>query len=257
MTCETIQNRVLQLPDPARVPADVRAHAADCPACAGVLAAVAVLDDAIPRLPVPPPSPRVKAAFLARIAEPAAPKRPERWFDAVRKEHLAGLAAGLLLAVGAWTLTGSRTAPAVAAGPRHELLGSEVNHLVRLAKATGPAERVTVWADVTGDLGNEVRQVYLYAPDEDIKALGAMFDSAVNKGLVAQAAQLRDRADIAVTERHKLLTAADARLTATATEADELLKQAPPQAKPVLERIAKTARDGSAKLQRLAAGGEV
>lgn len=265
MTCDVVRNLLLYVSDPHRVPADLRAHLDACPACTAELAKLVQLETTIARIPVPPSSHEVKTAFLEQILSPepviahipTIPRHDGRpsWFRSVRREHVAGLAAGLLVAVGVgWVATRERHTDPVTPAPlvRHDLLGKEVRHLVTLANANGPSARLVVWSSVTADLQDEVGKVYRHAPADDMRALERMLDAAVTKGVVPQATQLP--AHLPAAERQTLLRNATAQLATTEDETTRMASQAPPMAKPVLERMANTARTGRQTLEKLARG---
>lgn len=262
MTCDAIRDRLLALPDPRRVPADLRSHFDGCPACVNVQAALVGVEAAVARLSVPDSAP-AKAAFLTRLAEPEPiiahmPTLPNRrgladLIAGVKWQHAAGLAAGVLIAVGGgWLLTGSNGGQTQEfAAHRHDLLQKEVRHVVRLTGAGTAADRMAVWADVVADLGAEMTAVYQVADEPDLDALAGLFRRAVEDGVVAQARRLP--AVVPAGERSKLTETAK-KLADAETEANRLLAVARPQAKPVLERMVRTARTGKEALDKLARG---
>jgi hypothetical protein len=257
MNCETIQNRLLALPDPRRVPEELRGHLDECPGCRAVLVRAARLDALLPALPVPASSEAVKAAFLERVraGEPVVrreptPSRPE----SAQWKYVAGLAAAVLLALGAWALFHGRASserPQFASRPQ-ELLGQEVRHLTELAKADTTTKKIAIWADVAADLQAETRAVYLAAPEPEITTLARLFDKAVTDGIGRQADLLRNT-HLEPAERQALLAAAR-KLETTRAGVSQLTDSAPPQAKAPLRRMADRADTVRKRLIDLAEG---
>src|SRR3954453_11011406 len=107
MTCQSVQARILALPDPRQLPDAFRAHVAACPDCAAYWKQAARLETLVAALPVPPAPASKKTAFLAALAAEAwvCPKGtapPPRAWSLPRPpaKALAGLAAALLIGVG-------------------------------------------------------------------------------------------------------------------------------------------------------------
>jgi hypothetical protein len=255
MTCDEIQNRLLALADPARVPQDLRAHLAQCAPCRSVLAAVVEVESLVARLPIPDSAP-AQAAFLDRFAEPSSiialapvPYRPRqtRW-----PAYAASLAAGICLVVGGWYVTRPGPAPVARIGPRHELLQKEVRHVVALTKAESPADRMLIWADVAADFQQEMKDLYQVADEYDLDILTQMFGRAIDEGVLAQARKIPPF--FPPVERRNKLTATAVKLAATEVAAEALVLTARPSAKPYLERIVRTAKLGREKLQKLTDG---
>lgn len=261
MTCDAIRDRLLALPDPRRVPADLRTHLAGCPACTAVQAALVGVESAVARLPVPDSS-AAKVALLTRLGDsepiiarrPTMPRRPglADWIAGVKWQHAAGVAGGLLLTVGGgWLLTRPDPGPKFVAAPRHELLRKEVRHVVELTKAETAADRLAIWADMATDLGAEVNAVCQVAEVPDMVALAGLFHKAVEDGMIGQARLLPP---IAPPDERAKLTEAARKLADAEEQANRQLAVARPQAKPVLERVSRTARAGRETLDKLARG---
>lgn len=257
MNCEAVQNRLLAVSEPKRAGSEVRTHLDGCTDCRTFAARLARVEGLLPQIPVPPTNAARKAAFLqsiltAPVAEPARTPVRVAWYAETR--WIATIAAALLLAGGIWVATAGKkpNAPTEVA-LRHDLLHKEVDRFVALSKAASPSERLAIWTAVATDLRAETRDVYRVAPEEDIRALGRMFDKAVREGVVKQAKLLP--ATLPAAERQKVLADATATLTAAESEAALLSAEAPPQAQPVLQNIVKTARTAKAELDDLAKGG--
>ena len=253
MTCDDIQTRLFALPDPGRPPADLRPHLKTCPRCAAVLAAIAEVESAVARMPVPDGS-AAKVEFLKRFTDPtvitlapAPARKPSRF----RWQHAAGLAAGVLVAIGGWFV--NRPGPEVVrAGPRHDLLQKEVRHVVELTKAKSADERMVIWTKAAIDFQDEMETLYQVAPQYDLDALAGMFARVVDEGVIGQAEKLPPFLPPA--DRHAQLTDAAGRLGTVETKAKKLLKTARLDAKPFLERMARKAKDGKDRLDQLARG---
>lgn len=264
MTCDSLQNRLLTLTDPRRVPADLRPHLDACPGCAAFLASFAALERDIARLPVPPASPEVKAALLAKVSEtgpiitraPAVPvsRGLADWLARVKWQHAAGLAASVAIAAGAWWAF-ERPKPPDAEKPvarRHGLLENEVASLVKLATADTPAERLDVWAKVADELRAEAKDVFRATQGVEINVLEDMYAKAVQKGVVVQAERLAGSGRVVAAADLTKVKDVAARLANAETATLGLAASAPPQSKPALERMAKTAKDARQKLEKLA-----
>jgi hypothetical protein len=256
MTCDVVRNRLLALPDPAGVPADLRAHLAMCDLCRRYADRANQLTAELAALPAPDSS-HAKAAFLDAVTAagpviksvPAVPHRPGWSWPALPRsvswKPVAGLAAAAAVAVGLWANRGGPrpTPPDPAAGPRHELLHEVVALDNKLSRATTPQERIPLLTDLAVALKNETGGVYKAAKTKDeTRSLADMFDRVVRDGIVRQAGQFAKLDPVA--DRHRVLTAAAEALAAAAHEAQEMARSAPPQVKDDLERMAKTADEG-------------
>lgn len=255
MKCEVVQNRLLALPDATRVPDDLRAHLAGCESCRGFLAQLGRLDTVLAALPVPAPSEERKVAFLEQLgaAGPIITRIPvytksdsttklrallaksESW------KHVAGVAAALLIAAGAWwALRDNKPEqPPEVAGVRHDLLKKEVAVLAALTQTDSPRRKAEIWAGMAGDLRDEVRAVYLYAPGDDMAALAGLFDKAVTGGVLKHARQLDT---LPLDQRQAVVDDLIRKMADAEAEATQLGQAAPPQSKASLKRIAETAR---------------
>lgn len=257
MTCETLQNRLLSLADPRRLPDDVRTHVVGCPACRAFHAKLVRLEGLLTAVPVPAASLEAKAALLDRVAVPGPiitriPTVPRRDSSATiralvaktgRWKYVAGLAAGVLLAVGVWVAGGNRepAARAQVAVP-HRLLKTEVGRIVALQKAEKPDEKALVLADLASDVRGEARALYLAAQDAEMKKLAGLYEKTVTDGVMKQVANLGPLTPAA--DRAALVRRLDDKLAADEAEAAGLIAHAPPQSIEGLTRIAKAARAG-------------
>ena len=266
MNCEAVQNRLLAVSEPRRAGADVRAHLATCAECKAFVARAGRLEELLAKIPVPASSPAAKADLLTDIlsGKPATLKFPApakrsafAVFESVRWTHVVGAAAAVFIGVGVWAVSNGKkpTDQPETAGLRHELLQKEVKHFVALSKTKSPIEGVTIWTEVAGDLRTEASELYLVAPEDDMKALGKMFDRAVREGIVQQANQFQTH--LPAGERQRALDRAVSKLKDAEAEAERLSAAAPPHSQAVLRNMAKTARDGQRQIQELQARGGV
>jgi hypothetical protein len=264
MNCEVLQNRLLALPDPRRVPAELRPHLDGCPACRAFAAGVLRLDALLAELPVPPADDDVRAAFLDRVtaAGPVitrVPVVPSRGSSAqlsavlaragLTWRHAAGLAAALMVAVGGyWIATAERSRPQPAAYHRHELLAKEAKWVADLAQAEDPKDRLKLWTGIADDVRGEARALHMVAAEDEMRDLTELYRKAVETGVVAQARRVPDH------DRPAAVREAMARLTASAAESTKLADGASPHSRRQLLQMAAIARDGNKALQSLAGG---
>lgn len=270
MKCDVVQTRLLALPDVRRLPTDLREHVTGCRACVGFARGLSKLDALIPKIPVPASSPEVQVTFFEHIAAstpiitrfPTAPRRDSSgtlsaiWAKREQWQIAAGVAASLMVGVVVWwfaTTTQTQPRPEVVK-LRHELLNREVKHLAALTKANTAQDRIAVWANFAQELQTEVKNVHLMAQGNEMVTLERMFDKTVNEGLIKQAATLEN---LTVADRQKSLTDAVSKLKAAEADAMTLANNATPTSKPVLNRMAKTAKDGRTQLETIIKSGKV
>ncbi|MFO0799537.1 MAG: hypothetical protein U0804_18870 [Gemmataceae bacterium] len=260
MTCQSVQARILALPDPRQLPADFRAHVAACPDCAAYWTQAARLESLVAALPVPPPPAGKKTAFLEDLAAealvfPKVTATPRRGWTLPRPsaKALAGLAAAVLVAFGVWNATKTGKQPVVAKGPapRHALLEKVVQRDVALAKARTPSDRLDALAGLAEDVAAESRALALVAGADDLREVAEWFRTA-SDGLVEQADKVPPHA-LTPDQRRALLTRLTDRLAEAGRAAEQAAKESPPHAQPALRSIADTARDGQTKLRVIAA----
>jgi hypothetical protein len=263
MSCETTRNRLIALPDPRRLPAGLRGHVAGCSGCAALADRLATLDRALAVLPVPAYDPAVKATFLAGFEDagpiitriPTVPRRDSvvsllALLDRGRWRYAAGLAAGIAVAVGGvWWADRPPAAPHPEVAVRHDLLGKEVRHLVALTRTNDPRARLTELVGVAESLNAEARQMYLIAGADEMADLQRLFDKAVARGVVPQAERLPEQMPRA--DRAAALAAAQAALAAAEAEAGGLAGRAPVHTRPMLERMAASAKAARERLGAL------
>ncbi len=264
MKCDAVRNRLLDLPDLAEVPHELHAHVDGCAACTAFLAKARVLVADLAVLPAPSGE-SAKLAFLDSLvaAGPVIRTVPTTLGSGTTLRDLlariplrpvGAVAAAALVGVGVWSaLPGPRPPQAKADPPRHELLTKVVALNTELAGLAAPKDRVTKLAGLAADLRAETQALAKAAPREEMLALVKMVETVVEKGIVSQAEKMT-MFNTPVAERQAALKTAMAELSRTATDVTAMVPTASQQVQPLLQRIAKTARDGEARLQKLANG---
>lgn len=273
MTCDVARNRLLALPDPSRPTDELLPHLADCPACRAVQADAVRLDRLLKHLPVPSSDGR-KAAFLAELeadgpvirSRPVLPstlagsgafKPVTKWLKRIDWRYVGGgVAAAVVLGLAIYFLAPKQQGPEppVAEKPRSELLAQMVKHNTALATtATTPDKQVVEYAEFSADLKAEAGRVYKVAERDDMNSLATLYEKVVTDGVVKQA-ELIDGKPLPPDVRSQALTDAMKKLAAAEKDARDLAADAPPNARPALDRIAATAKDGRRALATIAEG---
>ncbi len=262
-TCDTTQARLAGAHDAARLPAEVLAHVRGCSECAGYARTLARVNELLPRLPVPAPSPGARQALLELalsgpiiVPRPAVTATPSGVVRVVRAawagreswQYAAGVAAVLAVGLSLWQL-GTRPGRPEVAAARHELLAQHVRSLARLSTADTATAKVKIWSDVVGELAATTRRVHGAADSADLAALDRMFAKAVTDGLVKQAQELPP--NVPVPDKKARLKDALAQLDAVRTQAEAQSKTAPIQAVATWQSLARTAAAGHAALVTL------
>lgn len=266
MKCEAIQNRLLDLPSLADLPHEYQTHVDGCEPCARFRERARTLIADLAVLPVPSSEP-AKLAFLDSLAAAGpvikiVPVSNATGSISVRDlmqrvplRPLAGLAAAVVVATGIWfVLHEPRPPMAKAEPPRHELLKKIVNWNTEMAAVTAPQDRVTKLAGLAAELRSETRSLSKTAQKDEMLSLARMYDAVIAKGIVQQAEKMT-LFNTPVAERQATIKLALAELAQTATEVTALVPTASQQVQPYLQRIAKSARDGEARLLQFANGG--
>ncbi|MCE9567733.1 MAG: hypothetical protein K8U57_37510 [Planctomycetes bacterium] len=259
MNCQTIQNKILTLPDPRHVPDSLRAHVGSCGACKVWAELAGRLEGILERLPTPSAPRDKKAALIANLMKQqakveVASKQPSRFRDFIRQNAtlVGSLAAAVLVAVGFWAMPKNGPKPDVAIGtPKDPFLEKMVQRDVALAKATTHAQKFQALGGLADDLSTEARGLARIANPEELKDVARWFDRVVNVGMIKQAEKMPDSA-MSPAEKKTQLTDLARKLGQTADEMKKATGEVSPEAKPILERIADTARFGQKKLQDLA-----
>lgn len=265
MKCEAIRNRLLDLPDLRSVPTEYLVHVDGCEPCAMFLEKARVLAADLAVLPVPSAE-TAKHAFLdslmaagpviRTVPSPLAAGTTLR--DLLKRipvRPVATAAAALLVGVGIWSAIPPAKPPlAKAEPPRHELLQKVVTLNTELAALTEPKDRVAKLAGLAAELRTETRSLSKSAGKAELLSIANMYEKVVDGGIVQQAKRMTPF-NTPVVERQAAYKAAMAELSRAAAEVTALVPTASQGVQPQLQRIAKTARDGEAQLQKLANGG--
>lgn len=273
MTCDVARNRLLALPDPSRPTDDLLPHLADCAACRAVQADAVRLDRLLKHLPVPSSAER-KAAFLAELeadgpvirSRPVLPstlagsgafKPVTKWLKRIDWRYVGGgVAAAVVVGLAVlflWPKPHDIDSP-LAEKPRSELLAQMVKHNTALATtATTPDKQVVVYAEYSADLKAEAGRVYKVAERDEMNSLASLYEKVVTDGVVKQA-ELIDEKRLPPDVRSQALTDAMKKLAAAEKDASDLAADAPPNARPALDRIAKAAKSGRQALSARADG---
>src|SRR5262245_30350393 len=67
MTCETVQRHLLSLSSPARPPAELLPHLADCPVCSRIRQRLVEIEQQVAYVPVPPPPSNGMSQVIHRV----------------------------------------------------------------------------------------------------------------------------------------------------------------------------------------------
>jgi hypothetical protein len=268
MNCQSVQNRILSLPDPRQVPDALRAHLDGCPDCLRWWRQAARLERLLSELPAPPAPAGKKEALIDELtaagpvikAIPATPSVPSPGLAFLRRnwKPVAGLAAAVLVAVGVWQLfprPGNN--PVATVAPPHQLLSNMVQREVELAAARDPERKLEVFGAIADDLTAETRALARVSNAGEIDDLARWFEKTVDGGIVAPAKGLvggRTLTPAETAARVQLLDGLATKLSNTAREVDGLVMESPEAARPALKRIVEKARSGQDQLRILAKG---
>ena len=165
---------------------------------------------------------------------------------------LGGLAAAVLVALGAWALfPRNGPKPEMVAIPDDPFLKKMIERDLALARAATPAERLAALSGMAGDLSAQARNLSRVASPEELRDIARWYEKVVKDGIVKQAENLpaRTRTPAEEQARAAALNALTQQLNDTAAETDKLLGSVPPESKPALQKIVETARDGQKKIE--------
>jgi hypothetical protein len=265
MNCQSVQNRILALPDPRQVPDNLRAHLDACPDCLRWWNQAARLEALLEQLPAPPAPGEKKEALIDELTAagpvikriPALERRsaPSPLVALLRRnwKPLAGLAAGVLVVLGGWwALRPGNNGNMVQATPPHPLLAKVVQWEVALTKADTPAKRLEGLGGLADTLQLEALNLARVASGDELNDLAGWYEKVVKNGIVERAVNMPEHA-LTRTEREALLSGLANKLAEAGQEVERVAREAPPQSQPALKRIADSARDGQKKLRQLAA----
>lgn len=259
MNCQAVQNKILALPDPRLVPEPLQVHIGECAECRAWAQQAARLEWLVEQLQSPSAPAGKKAALLGDLsrpgplvtrplATPAASREHEASFLRRNAVVIGGLAAAVLIAFGAWLIFPRNTVlPEVAQTPDDPFLKKMVQRDLALATANTPASRLQVLGGLADDLSSQARALARVASPDELRDLARWYDKVVKDAIVKQAERMPIHA-MTQTERQAEFKALADRLGETASETDKMLGEVPPEAKPALQKIADSARDGQKKL---------
>jgi hypothetical protein len=264
MNCQIVQNKILALADPRLIPDPLREHIAGCSTCQGWAKQAARLEALLEQLPAPPAPADRKAALVDHLtrgepiitrslAMPAQP-RESRLLVFLRENStlVGGLAAAVLIAFGVWAIIpkGGPKPTMAQSMPDDPFLKKIVQRDVALAKADTPARRLQVLGGMADDLSTQAHNLARAASADELRDLANWYEKVVKEAIVKQAETLRGATltPAEATARGETLGTLSKQLGDTADETDKLLGAVPPQAKPALQKIADSARDGQKKL---------
>jgi hypothetical protein len=262
MNCQVVQNKILALPDPRLVPDPLRNHFIGCAACQAWAKQVARLETLLEQLPAPPAPADKKDALIgdltrggAIITRPLAmPARSDesRVLTFLRRNAalVGGLAAAILVVLGAWLFfPKSGPKPDMAESlPDDPFLRKIFQRDLELAKADTPAKRLQILSGLADDLSTQARSLARVASPDELRDLARSYDKVVTVAMVEQKVKI-NRLAIPQAERDALLKSLAEKLGETASEADKLLGEVPPESKDALRKIANSARGGQKTLQ--------
>ncbi len=263
MNCQSVQNKVLALPDPRQVGEPLRDHLERCGSCLAWWKHAVRLERMLERLPAPPPPAGKKAAVLeeitaggpliATVAHEAPTRRPLISRPVIA--YAGGIAAAVMVAFGLWLALkpGTKNPPTVQA-PRHPLLEKVIQRDRELARAETPSRRLEILSSLADDLAGETRGLARAATPEELKELAGWYNKVVDDGLVKQAERLPPNS-LTPDQKKALLNSLSRKLADTQMEVEKLSQEVPPASKPALQKIADSARDGQQKLAKLAGEG--
>lgn len=271
MNCQSVQNRILSLPDPRHVPDALRAHLDACPECVRWWRQAARLERLLAELPAPPAPAGKKEALIDELTA-AGPviktvpsfgrSAPSPGLAFLRRhwKPVAGLAAAVLVVLGGWQLfsgNGGNGTAAKTRTPPHQLVSSLVRVHVELAAAKGdPERRLKALGDQADILAAETRAVARVSGNGQIDELARGFEKTVGSAIIPRAKELGSRTLTPAERdaRRKLLDELAARLSDTESEVGRLVRESPESAQPALKKIVESARSGQTELRLLAKG---
>ncbi len=257
MNCQSLQNRILALPDPRQLPENLREHVDACPACLTWWNRAIHLERLLAHLPAPAPSDK-KAVLLDElnavgpvIKSIPSLQRHASW-SLPGARTLAGLAAAVLIAVGGWMMTrpGAKIADAKQSGPSDPFLTKIVQRDLALAQARSADQRLEVLSGLADDVSAEARSLSKIANPEELHDLSGLFQKVVNEGIVEQVRKLPEHA-MTRTQKNALLQKLTTQLSEAGLHAEEAARESPPHAQPALKSISDTARESQVKLKAM------
>ncbi len=272
MNCHSIQNKILNLPDPRVIPAALLNHVSGCEVCRTWAKQAALLEGLLTQLPVPPAAGNKKNEMIDELTSgglvinrplvaPARMSLAGSFFKLLDQNRtvIGGLAAAILVVLcGWWLLTGNgeKSFPPPLVAHKDPFLEKMVRWDVALAKADSPSDRLVILSDMADGLSNQTRSLARVANKDELADLARWYDKVVKDGLVRQADKM-PIATMTLDERAKRKE----QFNALAKQLGEMaglaarMTEIPEDAKPAFQKIMKSAREGEQKLRRLANDG--
>jgi hypothetical protein len=248
MNCQTLRSRILALPDPAQVPADLAGHLEGCGGCAAWHQLLVRVEAAVATAPVPATDGTARARLVAqfRTAGKSKPKAPALVVPAgptvggrLSKLWPAGLIAAAILVGTVAYLTFDRRpgTTQVAALPPDPLLDKVVTAKIELDAAASDANRkVRVLARLGEDIHESAQALARVSPGAEMESHARMFRD-VGESIVLEGKAADLQKDPAV------LKDCIQALVKIEQEADKKATEAPVDSIRPLRDIAKTARE--------------
>jgi hypothetical protein len=270
MKCKEAYVCLLTSQSPANVPEELQRHLQRCTSCRQRQQRLLALEEEMRQQPPPVEStaarlrlfeqlaPRTPAALtpmppvvnpaetrpLTRHGSPIA--RRQRWaITAVAVAAILVFALGLSLG---WSLSqrdgvliaGRSTGKGPATGPREAIVDQILENNLRLAEVSTSPERLTLLANMAGELrGEALRLAREGGTSEDVLLLSGLYERVVCQGMVGQAMALASK------EQAGLVASLVKQLEETATESDRAAQAAQPGAGEGLRTLAAASRAAS------------
>jgi hypothetical protein len=134
--------------------------------------------------------------------------------------------------------------------PEYPLLKNVTQRQVALANADTPAKKLRALGGLADDLSAEARDLARVASADELQDIARWYGQ-VKENLVEQAQNIPLHAMVPA-EKEKEFQQLAKKLGETAAEVERVAAEVSPDAKPALQRIINTARDGETKFQALA-----
>ena len=269
MNCQSIQNQILGLADPAGLSGSLAGHVTGCADCQAWHRLLLGVEEAVTRLPVPASNGEAKRKLLSqfRVESPATPAKPSKKKTGTlpkvvspalaREKTSLGDRMARLWPVGALALAVCVVVIVISQGARKNAPGPEmaaasdpmlervVAAKVQLDVAENEIERLKVLARLADDVQDQAKSLYLLNSREEMASLSKMYDEIVSQGVVLQASRLSKA------ECRTHLDDYANRLARAEQQAQRMAAEAPGESRPALLDIAHTARDGVRELAKL------
>jgi len=253
MKCQQVRESLLATSGNRQLPAEAVVHVEGCEVCRRWHDGLRDIDAAVPRLPVPN-SGKAKIELIERLLSPATASAKPIW-SKVRigwPRAVLAVAAAIVLALG-FAGVFNREHPHRASVAENVLLARIMDRNIALASAETVDARVKILADLAGDLDEQTRTLAYTAGGDDLNSLADLFKTVIqsDNGLLVRADELP------AGDRKSVLEPIEKKLFEISKTADNLSNHnVPPGAIAPLRKIAATARDARAKMDRMVAAND-